>query len=615
MELFESNIEFLDNAYSGLGSLALEKSRECKEEIEVERGLSQDGQPLLKIMRSGRMWYLNGRRNAMGPVKEWVEDIEKIQRGASVSLIGIGNGSYLEQLVSIAEERVRFIVYEPSIKLFLEALKYIDLKKISKRSLVVFAVAGVNDEGLEGMYNAIFEYALLPQSYYFTLPNYKNIFPEETLNAAKLLRKVLMEKMIMHNTNLRFSDVVIQNLFYNMRYLPDIHKTSQLANVIPKDIPAIVVAAGPSLNKNIEDLKLAKNRAFIIAADTAVKPLLHAGIVPDMFAMVDGKKPLDLFKVKGVEEIPLIASMLSAREVMEYHTGKKIIYSEGIRLVNQAFTVNGLEIEGLSLGGSVATAAFALCYMIGLERIILVGQDLALTGNKTHADGTFEDKMEELDTSKNPMVEGNYEELVPTRGDLKNYLEWYNWYIEGCQKHSKLRVINATEGGAKIKNTEIMTLKQAIEQECKKEVDIKGLISNMKPVFNPEQRQKTVDYLHELPLTLEHMGKDAEKAGKLYGKLLDISRKNGTDDKAYQKVYDKLKKVQKRIEMNLAYDAVRMCLVNAEYIMQSDQFNSEKTVQGEIASIADKGRKYMELVQTCARLFKPLAEETVGKVQ
>ena len=37
----------------------------------------------------------------------------------------------------------------------------------------------------------------------------------------------------------------------------------------------------------------------------------------------------------------------------------------------------------------VACSAFSLVYKLGFSRIILVGQDLALTGNKTHADGTF----------------------------------------------------------------------------------------------------------------------------------------------------------------------------------------------------------------------------------
>ncbi len=613
--LFEKNIAFLDEKFAGMGSLVLKKSKEIEEEIELEEGVSADGQVLLRVSRGDRAWFLNGRRNALEPVKKWTENIEKIVKGASVSLIGIGNGSYLEQLVSIAEENVRFVVYEPSIRIFLTAMKCIDLKVLSEKNLLVFVVEGVNQDGLAGIYENIFEHAMLAKCHYFIHPNYQNIFQEKTLEATKALRRKLSGKMVNFNTNMRFADVVVQNLINSMKYLPDIYKTSQLAGVIPFDMPAIVVAAGPSLNKNIEDLKLAKNKAFIIAADTAVKPLLKAGIVPDMLAMVDGKKPLHLFEAEGVADIPLVTSVLAAGEVMDYHKGKKFIYNESMRMINYAFGMNKLSLENLRLGGSVATAAFSLCYMIGLTTIILVGQDLALTGNKSHADGTFKDKMEEVDTTRYPMVEGNYEELVPTRGDFLNYLEWYNNYIETGKKNRNIRVINATEGGAKIKGTEIMTLKEAIAEVCTKEVDIEALIRDVKPVFNEEQREKVVDYLHEIPKKFGELERDAQKAEKLYEKLLSISKKNGTDDKAYQKVYDKLKKVNRKLESNLVYDTARLVLVNADVIMQMDQFNSEDTVQQEIASVATKGKKYMEMVRTCALLFKPLAEEALADVK
>ena len=67
---------------------------------------------------------------------------------------------------------------------------------------------------------------------------------------------------------------------------------------IPREMPAIIVSAGPSLNENIEELKKAKNKAFIIAVDTAMKPLLRNGIIPDMYAIIDGTKPLELVAVE-----------------------------------------------------------------------------------------------------------------------------------------------------------------------------------------------------------------------------------------------------------------------------------------------------------------------------
>lgn len=59
------------------------------------------------------------------------------------------------------------------------------------------------------------------------------------------------------------------------------------------DTTGIVVAAGPSLNKNINELKKAKGKSLIIAVDTALKPLLRAGIVPDMFLLLMHKNPLN----------------------------------------------------------------------------------------------------------------------------------------------------------------------------------------------------------------------------------------------------------------------------------------------------------------------------------
>ena len=92
---------------------------------------------------------------------------------------------------------------------------------------------------------------------------------------------------------------------------------------LPRDCPGILVAAGPSLNKNIQELKKAKGKAFIVAVDTAIKPLLQEGILPDMFAIVDAEKPLDLVKIEGIRDVPLMTTLNAAPEVLAYHRGMK----------------------------------------------------------------------------------------------------------------------------------------------------------------------------------------------------------------------------------------------------------------------------------------------------
>lgn len=62
-------------------------------------------------------------------------------------------------------------------------------------------------------------------------------------------------------------------------------------------------------------------------------------------------------------------------------------------------------LPNIPTGGSVATSAYSFGIQMGAKTVILVGQDLAMTGNKTHADGTFEDKMKEIDTGSGEYFE------------------------------------------------------------------------------------------------------------------------------------------------------------------------------------------------------------------
>lgn len=109
----------------------------------------------------------------------------------------------------------------------------------------------------------------------------------------------------------------------NAKYLCTAYKTIQLYKTIPFDTTGIVVAAGPSLNKNIKELKNAKGKSFIIAVDTAIKPLLRAGIIPDMYFIVDALKPIGLVQIEGAEKIPIVTTLNAAPEILKFHIGKK----------------------------------------------------------------------------------------------------------------------------------------------------------------------------------------------------------------------------------------------------------------------------------------------------
>lgn len=258
---------------------------------------------------------------------------------------------------------------------------------------------------------------------------------------------------------------------------------------------AIIVAAGPSLDRNIEDLKQVKGRAVIIAVDTVLRRLDAAGIVPDIVVAVDANaaNAKDVYGLGNeILKSILVADHIAAPEIVNAFSGPRIF----LRSINYSMDVEGrpmplmmplddllMTISGQSTmpcwqsGGSVSTNAFFLTFLLGIRRVIFVGQDLAYTDRRAHTSGVgYEDetyalmtrfRSREMQGSESVsngeiVVEGWDGRLLQTSVVLREYLRWYeNTIADGFAKDFDL--IDATEGGARKKGMRPMTLAAAIE--------------------------------------------------------------------------------------------------------------------------------------------------------
>lgn len=616
--VYDKNMVELRKRFPALADLVIQKREKLLEDskllLQMEQAL--DGECILSVCdKSGdneRVLYLSGKRRPRETVRRTMEQWGDLNRTTPIFVTGMGDMPMIRELLAATDPEINIMVYEPSAEIFYYMLENVDISDYFSNRPLGLIIEGINETEMDGVIRAYISLANIEFLKNYTNKSYAALFPELVVHFLKRLDKISSDIVVGRNTGIRFSAVEAENLFHNIGYICDGYITTQLCEVLPTDIPAIVVSAGPSLNKNIQELKNAKGRAFIVAVDTAVKPLVKAGIIPDLYVIVDGLKPVELLDFQEAREIPLMPSISSARSVLAQHTGKKFFYFEGRMLAYNLMAMNGIPFSSVACGGSVACSAFSLVYKLGFSTIILVGQDLALTGNKTHADGTFQEKMKEIDTSHCMMVEGNYEEKVPTRGDFKLYLDWFNYYIEGCEG---IHVINATEGGAKIQNTEIMTLKDAIARECKKEVDIAACMDRLTPVFDAKARQRAVDYLNTVPDMFRRLRKEVKKEKENYKKLRKICQKNAIDRSAYLYILNRIKKTTAKIEGHELFSIISSSLSVADYMISSEQFYEEDSIQAEGLEIARKGIKYMELVDQCIGLLIPLAEDTVGKLK
>jgi hypothetical protein len=106
-------------------------------------------------------------------------------------------------------------------------------------------------------------------------------------------------------------------------------------------------------------------------------------------------------------------------------------------------------------GGSVTTTALEISIRLGADRIVLVGADLAYTGNKSHVSGTVCER--EIASDKDCMVTDIYGQQVPSAQNLISYREWIERRI-ARESDSGITFIDATEGGARIRGTRIERL-------------------------------------------------------------------------------------------------------------------------------------------------------------
>lgn len=610
--VYENNLKAMDQWYPDFADLIREEKYETDDtKVCVER--SWDGEKIFRIETNKKKVYLGGKRNAAEPIQMWQERVGEIHKYAPVFLFGIGSGAYLKSMIQNSPKEANIVVYEPSIKIFLSVLKETDLSEEIKNRPIAFVVEGLN----EVEYMPVVQSVLTLETLEFFIeevhPNYKAAFPGQLQQRIKQLTKYAERFLVNYNTRQLLQRHAAQNVLFNLPYVAQGYNTLQLSKVIPYKGAAVLVSAGPSLDKNIEELRRAKNHLFIIAVDTAVKPLMKRGIVPDLFITLDGRKPVEL--LEGAHMMSVVANPVARYELLDQQKGKKIFFFDGYRLPLDLYMKNDKVLSAVSVGGSVACSGFSLLYKMGFETVILVGQDLAYTDDKSHADGTFKEIMPKENTACMVRVKGNYQDTVPTLDNLKLYLEWFVDYIKGAKEKGNFRVINATEGGAYIEGTELMTLKDALDECIGEEIDFAARIETMESAFTTKEKEKAFESLKEIPKQFIEIEKIAQQLKKEYQKVEKIEKSGSKSGKSYQKVIKKIKKLTDQCHGYSGYQLVEETLGTAEYILQTEFFYDQNDVEANdlILQTAAQGIAYSEVLEECAKLMQELSRQMLER--
>jgi hypothetical protein len=226
-------------------------------------------------------------------------------------------------------------------------------------------------------------------------------------------------------------------------------------------MPAVVVGAGPSLDGNLPFVGAVARHALVVAVDTALRPLLAAGIRPHLVVAVDpselnGRHLRDLDDPRGVS---LVAEASVDPRVFGAFAGRTFTFR-----VSRHEPWPWLESVGLGRGslrawGSVLTTAFDLAIEAGCDPIVFAGADLAYSrGLQYCRNTTYEPDWRDCPTdearaarfaayiARHPtVVEPGV--TAPSVISTPSLVQFRDWIVSRAAEAAPRRTINATGDG------------------------------------------------------------------------------------------------------------------------------------------------------------------------
>ncbi|MFA5480246.1 MAG: 6-hydroxymethylpterin diphosphokinase MptE-like protein [Candidatus Muiribacteriota bacterium] len=531
------------------------------ENFKVEKLNADSGGYSLKLVKDDNEILLHSKRN---PEKEAEDFIAKIDEtsGNLLILYGMGLGYHVRKIFDKLiknNQNKKLIVVEPSWQIFNIALHTFDFSDIISNSRVEFSI-GQDAETIREKVAKLFKMYENDNLNILEMNVYRRAFSDFFSKLDTTLKNIISVGISNYTTVAKYIDEWNSNILENMKH---IIKSPGMLDYEGKfkNKPAIIISAGPSLDKNGIYLKQAKGKALLVAVDTAVKPLLSMGITPDVVVSVDSQYAnyLHLKDVK-LPEAYCVCSPIVHPEIPEIFEGRVIFFNFFFQLsiwIEQHLKKNGI----LVTGGSVATVAYDFARKIGADPIVFVGQDLSFPGGFYHAVDTHRDQSyfensydsstlitkhrDNIVNSGKTIIKTKdiYDREVITFRILEDYCRW----IEYECKVTEGTMINATEGGILKENVKLMTLKDTIKKYLNDFIDVHKIFVENYNILNKKEVYDFSKKISEINSTLDYMKNKAPEGMKTIKKMYEMMKINNIGGE-YQQHALKAERIGKTIE-------------------------------------------------------------------
>lgn len=279
-----------------------------------------------------------------------------------------------------------------------------------------------------------------------------------------MVHKAIMNMWMSVNTRRHFARDWVAQGIANMPAIARHNNLRELDGAF-QGRPAILIAPGPSLDKNIDQLKAAQGKALLIAPLQTLRRLYKAGIRPDFVLVLDATDlttdPYDFFNEVPADFLTTLILGVNCHPRVVNKFQRVYFFSASGPVDHWLEDMLAQPLVNLE-AQSVALSGLLLAQHWGCNPIVLTGQDLALAdGGQRYAQDA---QLNNLTAPKLMTLPGYHGGTVQTPSD---YFLFHHQFERIAQRlgesHPDVQLCNCTEGGAYIQGYQHRPLQEVLQ--------------------------------------------------------------------------------------------------------------------------------------------------------
>ncbi len=350
----------------------------AEDPLEVRFLRSRSGHEVVCLERNGQFHPLH---SLVDPVREGKRFLETISAQGFFVFLGFGCGYQILPFIERTEVST-LVVLDTGLELFRAVFSRIDLHKLLLDPRVQFLIDPSPEEINQFLLSRYIP-AISGDMKTIPLRSRVDLDPGFFQSCMGALRQGIETLSDDFTVQTHFGKKWFTNSLLNLKV------AEKSTCMIQPRRKALVTAAGPSLEDQIEDIRKNRTDGLLIATDTSLPVLRANRILPDVVISIDCQHISYNHFMNGFpQEVPLLLDLASPPVLSRL--ARKVMFFSSPHPFSRYISTHWRPFPAIDTsGGNVSHAAISLAVSLGSQDIFLYGADFSFPRGKSYARGSY----------------------------------------------------------------------------------------------------------------------------------------------------------------------------------------------------------------------------------